>query len=120
MISKKENTTRKYLLSVDYSTEENNCSWELTIKDKDIEKIKYLKEVSEESVKRFGDFSILNISLNVTYDFLPELEDFYPLLEVGRSELLYVGNDEFIVSCNFSYWEERYCIMTTKPFKINF
>ena len=89
------------------------------LKDKDLERIKYLKEVCEESVKRFGDFSSLNLSFNVTYDFHPEPEDFYPLLEMGRSELLYVGNDEFIVSCDFNYWGgDMYSIVTTKPFKI--
>lgn len=113
--------TKKYLLDIADSTEENNCRWELTLKDKDLEKIKYLKEVSEECVKRFGDFGSLDLSFNVIYDFIPEPEDFYPLLEVGRSELLYVGNDEFIVSCDFSYWGgDMYCIVTTKPFKIDF
>lgn len=118
-MSEKENKTREYLLDVDDSTEENNCRWKLSLKDKDLERIKYLKEVCEESVKRFGDFSSLNLSFNVTYDFHPEPEDFYPLLEMGRSELLYVGNDEFIVSCDFNYWGgDMYSIVTTKPFKI--
>lgn len=107
---------KKYILKIDGGDCYDNCRWELRVKNEDLEKIKYLTEISEESTKRFGNSSSLDLSLNVTNEFIPEDECYYgEPFGIDSSKLLYVGNNKFVVSCNFTrFWEEQYTIITEK------
>ena len=67
------NKTKTYLLDVEDSTEKENCNWELVLTEEDIEKAKYLKEITEESNKRFGTYNRIRLYLDVNYMFRPKI-----------------------------------------------
>ena len=118
-IRKSVDKGKKYILNIDGGSLTKNCRWELTLKDEEIERIKYLKKIDEESVEKFGNFSGLDLSFSVTFGFNPEDKDLYTTFEVVKSRVLYVGNDEFIVRCDLilSTGGDQYFI-TTERFKI--
>lgn len=119
-MSEKENKTKRYLLEVEDSTEKDNCNWVLFLTEEDIEKSKYIKEITEESDKRFGTHNRLRLSLDVTIAFRPENIDIYPGLWLNESKLMYEGNGKFTVHCDLrTSRNEEYGIVTTKPFKID-
>ena len=114
------NKTKTYLLDVEDSTEKENCNWELVLTEEDVEKAKYLKEITEESNKRFGTYNRIRLYLDVNYMFRPKNRDTYRGLDLDESKLIYVGNGKFTVNCEFSTLCREYGILTTEEFKIDF
>jgi hypothetical protein len=109
---------KRYILKIDEDNYRRNCRWELTLRDEDLEKVKYLKEISEESIKRFGNSNSLDLFLNVTDKFIPENNRHYTTpFEIDNSQLLYVGNNKFVVICKFtSCWDGE--TIKTEEFEI--
>jgi hypothetical protein len=108
---------KKYNLFTDEN--ESSCavfSWILSLTKEDIDKINYLKEVSEKSWEKFDDDgnNELLLGLDVTKVFVPEhvpTERMRPI----ESRLTYVGNDEFVVRCNFvDDWDDPKYIITER------
>ena len=126
-MSEKENNTKRYLLDIAKrylldiadSTEENNCRWKLSLTEEDIDKAKYIREITEESDKRFGTYNRLRLYLDLTNSFKPENRDTYGGLELNESKLIYVGNGKFIVNCDISTLYREYGILVTEEFKID-
>lgn len=94
----------KYTLRI----EENNSFYEISrcnlyITDEDIDKVRYLKEISEEYNKKFGSNSDISLlGLDVTDVLYPEPEHTtYKGMRTIVSRLTYVGDDEFEVRCDF-------------------
>lgn len=119
IMSEKENKTKRYLLNVEDSTEIDNCNWELVLTEEDVEKAKYIREITEESDKKFGTYNRLRLYLDVTNSFKPENRDTYGGLELNESKLIYVGNGKFIVNCDFRTLYREYGILITGEFKID-
>ena len=96
------------------------CLWNLYLEKEDIDRINYLKEIFEESNKKFNGSGGHNLilGLDVTSDFIPEDKYIYDDMIEIESRLEYVGNDEFVVKCYFvDTCDDPSCIIT-KRFKI--
>lgn len=111
----------KYKLLVDENDSEYKFGyWTLSLTKEDIDKINYIKEISEKSWEKFDDDgNELLLGLDVTYVFVPEQAHTYERMRPIESRLTYVGNDEFVVRCDFvDNWDDpRYII--TERFKID-
>lgn len=111
----------KYTLDVDKNESFcDDCYWELRLTNEDIDKINYLKEIFEESNKKFrsNDDHNLILGLDVTKDFIPEDRGVRRDIRGIRSRLEYVGDDEFIVRCDFVDSCDDPSYIITKRFKI--
>ena len=111
----------KYTLLVDKNESiYNTCRWNLSLTNEDLDKINYIKEISEESNKKFSsdDDHNLILGLDVTEDFIPEYNYIYKDMIEVESRLEYVGNDEFVVRCYFTdTCDDPSCVITER-FKI--
>lgn len=107
---------KKYELFTDEN--ESSCavfSWILSLTKEDIDKISYLKEVSEKSWEKFDDDgNDLLLGLDVTKVFVPKHVPTERMRPIG-SRLMYVGNDEFVVRCDFiNDWDDHSYIITER------
>lgn len=112
----------KYTLRI----EENNSFYEISrcnlyLKDEDIDKVRYLKEISEEYNKKFGcDSDISLLGLDVTDVLYPEPPGhIYKGMRSIVSRLTYVGDDEFIVRKDFVDDCDDPSYIITERFKID-
>jgi hypothetical protein len=111
----------KYLLKTLDSTLENCPSlWELTLTEDDIEKINHLRDVTDKSNKKFGEFSGLRFSLDVTDFFSQKIEGSEYNVEIIESRLEYIGRNKFQVSIDLlDQYGGQSCIFT-ESFDIDF
>lgn len=111
----------KYLLKTLDSTLEN-CPplWELTLTEVDIEKINYLRNVTDESNEKFGEFGGLRFSFYVTDSFFQRIEGSECNVDIIESSLEYIGRNKFqvIIDLLDQYGDQR-CIFT-ESFEIDF
>lgn len=110
----------KYLLKTLDSTLENCPSlWELTLTEGDIEKINHLRKVTDESNGKFGEFSGLRFSFDVTDSFFQKIEGSEYNVEIIESRLEYIGRNKFQVSIDLldQYGGQSYIF--TDPFEID-
>lgn len=110
----------KYILLTDIDESSFGINrWVLSLTKDDLNKIRYIKEISEESWEKFdGDGNDLILGLDVTYAFIPESKPSDRIRPIG-SMLSYVGDDEFIVKCDFiNDWDDPSYIITDR-FKID-
>jgi hypothetical protein len=110
----------KYLLKTLDSTLENCPSlWELTLTEGDIEKINYLRNVTDESNEKFGEFGGLRFSFDVTDSFFQRIEG-SECNDIIESSLEYIGRNKFqvIIDLLDQYGDQR-CIFT-ESFDIDF
>ena len=106
----------KYILFTDEN--ESSCevySWILSLTKEDIDKVNYLKEISEKSWEKFdNDVNKLILGLDVTKSFIPEHVPTERMRPIG-SRLMYAGNDEFKVRCDFiNDWDDHDYIITER------
>lgn len=96
------------------------CLWNLYLTDEDLDKISYIKKITEESNKKFSidDDHDLILGLDVTYDFIPEDRYIRKDMREIESRLEYVGDDEFVVKCYFVDTCDDPSYIITKRFKI--
>ena len=111
----------KYTLRI----EENNSFYEISrcnlyLTDEDIDKVRYLKEISEEYNKKFGcDGDISLLGLDVTNVLYPEPGHTYKGMRSIVARLTYVGDNEFIVRHDFVDDCDDPSYITTERFKID-
>jgi hypothetical protein len=111
----------KYLLKTLNSTLENCPSlWELTLTEDDIEKINHLRNVTDESNRKFGEFSRLRFSFDVTDSFSQKIEGSEYNVDIIESRLEYIGRNKFQVAIDLlDQYGGQSCIFTD-PFEIDF
>lgn len=111
----------KYLLKTLDSTLENCPSlWELTLTEDDIEKINHLRDVTDESNKKFGEFSRLRFSFDVTDSFSQKIEGSECNVDIVESRLEYIGRNKFQVAIDLlDQYGGQSCIFT-ESFDIDF
>lgn len=111
----------KYLLKTLDSTLENCPSlWELTLTEDDIEKINHLRNVTDESNRKFGEFSRLRFSFDVTDSFFQKIEGSEYNVEIIESRLEYIGRNKFQVAIDLlDQYGGQFCIFT-ESFDIDF
>ena len=111
----------RYLLKTLDSTLENCPSlWELTLTESDIEKVNYLRNVTDESNKKFGEFGGLRFSFDVTDSFFQRIEGSEYNVDIIESRLEYIGRNKFQIAIDLldQYGGQR-CIFT-ESFYIDF
>lgn len=97
----------------------DECFWTLSLTDKDIDKIYYIKEISEKCLEKFGsDGNKLIIELDVWNVFIPEDEYIRKDIRPISSRIEYVGNDEFVVRCDFVDTCDDPSYIITERFKL--
>lgn len=111
----------KYLFKTLGSTLENCPSlWELTLTEGDIEKINHLRKVTDESNGKFGEFSGLRFSFDVTDSLFQKIEGSEYNVEIIESRLEYIGRNKFQVSIDLlDQYGGQSCIFT-ESFEIDF
>ena len=111
----------KYLLKTLDSTLENCPSlWELTLTESDIEKINYLRNVTDESNGKFGEFSGLKFYFDVTDYFFQKIEGSEYNIDIIESRLEYIGRNKFQVAIDLlDQYGGQFCIFT-ESFDIDF
>lgn len=111
----------KYLLKTLDSTLENCPSlWELTLTERDIEKINYLRNVTDESNEKFGEFGGLRFSFDVTDSFFQKIEGSEYDIDITESKLEYIGDNKFQVAIDLlDQYGDQGCIFT-ESFDIDF
>lgn len=111
----------KYLLKTLDSTLENCPSlWELTLTEGDIEKINYLRNVTDESNEKFGEFGGLRFSFDVTDSFFQRIEGSEYNVDIIESRLEYIGRNKFQVAIDLlDQYGGQSCIFT-ESFDIDF
>ena len=111
----------KYLLKTLDSTLENCPSlWELTLTEGDIEKINHLRKVTDESNGKFGEFSGLRFSFDVTDSFFQKVEGSEYDIDITESKLEYIGDNKFQVAIDLlDQYGDQGCIFT-ESFEIDF
>lgn len=111
----------RYLLKTLDSTLENCPSlWELTLTESDIEKVNYLRNITDESNKKFGEFSGLRFSFDVTDFFFQKVEGSEYDIDITESRLEYIGDNKFQVAIDLlDQYGDQSCIFT-ESFEIDF
>ena len=111
----------KYLLkTLDSTLEDCPSLWELTLTERDIEKINYLRNVTEKSNKKFGEFGRLKFSFDVTDSFFQRIEGSEYNVDIIESRLEYIGRNKFQVVIDLlDQYGGQSCIFT-ESFDIDF
>ena len=91
---------KEYTLNIEKSNPyQSDCQWKLSLTEEEISKIIYMREVTEESMRKLGSPNEggLDISLSTTYSFRPVDPKFYEKLYVYSSRISYIGNNKYVV-----------------------